>query len=139
MFEYSFLIRQMRLAVPAAVLSAECLAAHAQEWKEPDSPFTIGEAQPAQEATCETARRWIDHAPDVDARITFAITGKLTAVHWDGALAYLIMCEDGDVQVMCVTYSKEGRKVGETVSFAGGYVPAQGDRIILDPCLASEE
>lgn len=112
---------------------------HAEDWQSPDSPFTLGEAQPAKVATCETAKDWINRAPQVDGRISFAISGKLTAVHWDGALGYLIMCDEADVQVMCVTYSVEGREPGQTVVFAGGYSRAGEKKIMLDPCLASED
>lgn len=113
--------------------------ASAQEWKRPDSPYMMGEAYPDVSATCETAKYWIDHAPETDDRVSFAIEGKLTAVEWDGALAYLIMCDEADVQVMCVTYSKDGRAVGDTVRFGGGYSRAGERQIMLDPCLAGRE
>jgi hypothetical protein len=122
-----------------AVLVAFAPSARAQDWQSSDSPFTLGEAQPAKIATCETAKDWIDQAPQIEGRVSFGITGKLTAVHWDGVLGYLIMCDEADVQVMCVTYSVEGREVGETVSFAGGYVRAGDRKIMLDPCLAAED
>ena len=119
----------------AAVLMFQ--SAHAEEWKRPDSPFTLAEGSPTVNATCESANYWIKHAPQIDARVSFAITGKLVGVHWNGALAYLIMCDLPGVQVMCVTYSKEGRNIGDTVHFAGGYSRAGERRIMLDPCLAS--
>ena len=122
----------------AALLFASPLA-QARDWQAPDSPYTLGEAQPAKVATCETAKDWIDHAPQIEGRVSFAISGKLTTVHWDGALGYLIMCDEPDVQVMCVTYSVEGREIGETVVFAGGYSRAGEKKIMLDPCLASDE
>jgi hypothetical protein len=124
-------------AVAAALVA--CSPAQARDWQSPDSPYTLGEAQPAKVATCETAQGWIDHAPQIEGRVSFAISGKLTAVHWDGALGYLIMCDEPGVQVMCVTYSVEGRDVGETVFFAGGYSRAGEKKIMLDPCLASDE
>ncbi|WP_188408986.1 hypothetical protein [Agaricicola taiwanensis] len=123
--------------VLAAVAALPLSPALAEEWKRPDSPFTMGEAHPEVPATCETARHWIDHAPATDDRVSFAIEGALVAVHWDGVLAYLIMCDEPGVQVMCVTYSKEGREVGNRVMFAGGYIRAGERRIMLDPCLAS--
>lgn len=112
-------------------------AARAEAWREPDSPYRLGEAYPDILATCDTVNYWIDHAPRIDARITMGIEGVLSAVEWDGTLAYLIMCEEPGVQVMCVTYSKEGREIGEKVVFGGGYVRAGERRIMLDPCLAS--
>jgi hypothetical protein len=82
---------------------------------------------------------WIEFAPKTDDRVSFAITGKLSAVEWDGALAYLVMCDKDNVQVMCVTYSADGRSVGETVTFGGGFSRAGDKQILLDPCLASKE
>jgi hypothetical protein len=133
------------LSFPARLLPAAlavflvCASAHARDWQSPDSPFTLGEAQPAEVATCETAKTWIDLAPKIDGRVSFSISGKLTTVHWDGVLGYLIMCDEADIQVMCVTYSVEGRAVGETVVFAGGYSRAGERKIMLDPCLASKD
>lgn len=126
-------------ATLAACLSATPVCALADEWERPDSPFRMGEAYPEIPASCETARYWIDHAPETENRTTFAISGKLTGVNWDGALAYLLMCGEAGVEVMCVTYSKDGRNVGDTVLFAGGYIRAGERQIMLDPCLASVE
>jgi hypothetical protein len=114
-------------------------ALSAEPWQAPDSPFMLGEAYPEKSATCETVKHWIDKAPQIDARVTFAIEGELDAAEWDGALAYLIMCEESGVQVMCVTYSKDGRDVGDTVLFGGGYSRVGDRRILLDPCLASPD
>lgn len=75
----------------------------------------------------------------MDGRISFAIRGEIVAIEWDGALAYLIMCEAAAVQGMCVTYSKDDREIGETVLFAGGYVRVGERQVMLDPCLASRE
>lgn len=131
-----------RGACAAMILCMIALAsggvANGQEWKRPDSPFVIGEAYPDVVATCETANYWINHAPQIDDRISFAIEGKLVAVGWDGALAYLVMCQKPGVQVLCVTYSKDGREVGDTVLFGGGYSRAGESQIMLDPCLASK-
>jgi hypothetical protein len=129
-----------RLHVPSAiwlVLTSPTL--HAQEWQRADSPFTLGEAYPEVAATCETVKYWIDHAPDTEDRVSFAIRGELVAAEWDGALAYLIICDEADVQVLCVTYSKDDRDVGDTVLFGGGYSRVGERQIMLDPCLASLE
>ncbi len=115
------------------------LAASEERWQTPDSPYRMGEAYPDVAATCETVADWIDFAPKTDDRVSFAITGKLSAVEWDGALAYLVMCDKDNVQVMCVTYSVDGRSVGETVTFGGGFSRAGDKQILLDPCLASKE
>jgi hypothetical protein len=109
-----------------------------EKWQAPDSPYRMGEAYPKVAAICETANEWIKHAPETDDRVSFAITGKLVTVQWDGALAYLVMCEESNVQVLCVTYSADGREVGEVVTFGGGYSRAGEKQIMLDPCLASK-
>jgi len=123
-------------AILAALTAPDVLA---QEWQRADSPFTLGEAYPEVAATCETVKYWIDHAPDTEDRVSFAIRGELVAAEWDGALAYLIMCDEADVQVLCVTYSKDGRDVGDTVLFGGGYSRVGDRQVMLDPCLASPE
>jgi hypothetical protein len=110
-----------------------------EEWQRSDSPFVMGEAYPDVPATCETVPYWINHAPETSDRVSFAITGKLVTAEWDGVLAYLIMCDEAEVQVMCVTYSKDGRDVGDTVLFGGGYSRVGERQIMLDPCLASLE
>jgi len=120
-----------------ATLLTQTAALSAELWQAPNSPFMLGEAYPGRSATCETVKHWIDKAPQIDARITFAIEGNLVAAEWDGALAYLVMCDETGVQVMCITYSKDGRNVGDRVLFAGGYQRVGELRIMLDPCLAS--
>ena len=71
--------------------------------------------------------------------MSLGITGELTGVKFDGALAYLTMCNAQGPQVLCVTYSTNGLKAGDKVAFAGGYNRAGDKRVILDPCLASLE
>ena len=122
----------------AALISATPATA-TEAWQAADSPFRLGEAYAEVPATCETALHWIDKAPRTDSRVTMSIVGKLVATEWDGALAYLIMCAEGGVQIMCVTYSRDGRNVGDTVLFGGGYSRVGERQIMLDPCLASPE
>lgn len=57
--------------------------------------------------------------------------------HWNGVPAYLLMCRKPGVQVVCVTYSLDGREVGERVMLGGGYTGSRDGIILLDPCLAS--
>ncbi len=128
--------RRLALATAMAVLIARVSAAGAETPIDPAGPYRLGEVYADVPATCETIRQWIDKAPDTLDRVTLSIIGKLDAVEWDGTLAYLIMCDEPGVQVMCVTYSKENREVGDTVLFAGGYGRAGERRIMLDPCLA---
>lgn len=126
-----------RLAIAALVLGGTSSALRGEPVIDPEGPFRMGEGYAERPATCETIKNWINHAPATDDRITLTIAGPLAAVQWDGTLAYLVMCEEKDVQVMCVTYSKEGRHVGDTVLFAGGYARYGARRIMLDPCLAA--
>lgn len=118
-----------------AVLSA-ILPAEARDWQDADSPFRMAEGYADTPATCETIGDWIDHAPKTDARFSFTIEGRLVASEWDGVLAYLIMCDEAGTQVMCVTYSDDGRTIGQPVQFAGGWNRIGEKQVILDPCLA---
>ena len=100
---------------------------------DPDGPFRPGEGF-GTPATCATLPLWIDRAPEVAGRISMTVDGVLSEAHWDGALAYLILCEPEEVQVMCVTYHP--REVdGETIRIAGGYQRVGDRQVILDPCL----
>lgn len=125
------------LAAALFVLAAPHL--RAQDCCDPAGPFTLGEDYPEKPATCETIAHWMPRAPKLDARVSLGIAGKLTAVNFDGALAYLVMCEPSGVQVMCITYSTNGLRPGDSVLFAGGYRQAGEKHIVLDPCLASSE
>jgi len=79
------------LILPFCFFSASSVLA--EECCDPESPFRLGEGYPDIPATCETAKYWIDHAPDTYDRISFAIKGEIVTAEWDGALAYLIMCD----------------------------------------------
>lgn len=126
-------------ALAGAILLAATVPAHAQKCCDPDGPFTLGEDFPETPATCETMGYWQSRAPNDLGRISMAITGVLTNVKFDGALAYLTMCGNSEPQVLCITYSTNGMKVGDKVAFAGGYNRAGKDRVVLDPCLASRD
>lgn len=127
---------QLSWLIAAAGIALAPAIARAEQLIDPAGPFRMGEGYADVPASCETVKHWVDHAPDTLDRVTMTITGRLVAVEWDGTLAYLIMCDEAGVQVMCVTYSKENRNVGDTVLFAGGYNRAGERRIMLDPCLA---
>lgn len=132
-------LRLVTLTISAKLfLAAAILQALAQDCCDSNGPFTLGEGFPKAPATCETIAYWAPRAPEVAGRISFGITGELTSVKFDGALAYLTMCDTPGPQVLCVTYSTNGLKAGDKVAFAGGYNEA-GGRVILDPCLASLE
>ena len=126
------------LAPALSLLFAAAGAAGAQECCDPAGPFRPGEGYAETPATCATIGNWVERAPAVDARITLSVRGKLVHVQSDGALAYLIMCEEGGMQVMCVTYQTNGMKAGDEVLFAGGYARVGEKQVMLDPCLAGE-
>lgn len=134
------MIRWPALIAPvlALALSLPVDAAASERWRQPDSPFALGEAYPDEPASCETLEGWIDDAPDIADRVSLAIEGVLTSAESDGALAYLVMCDPSAVQIMCVTYELDGMTAGDRVLFAGGYQRYGPRRVMLDPCLASE-
>jgi len=125
-----------RCALPALLLMSPAPLL-AQECCDPGGPFRAGEAYADEPATCETIGDWIERAPEVDRRITLTMSGALSAVESDGVLAYLIMCPEAGVQVMCVAYSTNDMQPGDVVTFAGGYARVGEKQVMLDPCLAS--
>ncbi len=125
-----------RSMIMAMALAAGAAGARAEPCCDPASPFRAGEGYADEAATCETLGRWIDRAPTGDERISMTVRGALSHVETDGTLAYLIMCPDGGVQVMCVTYETNGLKPGDEVTFGGGYARVGERQIMLDPCLA---
>lgn len=125
-------IRTSGLSLLGLLTWCAVVAAEEPEFDE-DSPFRPGEGF-GTSATCGTMPYWIEHAPDYHGRITMVIEGPIVESHWDGALAYLVMCQPDEVQVMCVTYYPED-VTGEPVQFAGGYNRTGERQIVLDPCL----
>ena len=123
----------LKAALAAIALCTTCTLAIAQPVFEEDGPFRIAEGF-GTPATCETVANWIERVPDYDGSITMVVKGAIEESHWDGALAYLIMCKPGDIQVMCVTYA-ERKPSPEIVLFAGGYSRVSERQIMLDPCL----
>lgn len=117
----------------ASLLSIPAISA-AEAVFDPDGPFRPGEGF-GTPVTCDTIGDWIDRVPDYEGRISMVITDILVDTHWDGALAYLIMCEPEGIQVMCVTYSLS-EVDGQPVMLAGGYNRVGERQIMLDPCLA---
>ena len=115
------LMHTCRRALLSALLLLPASPLRGEDCCDPSGPFRPGEAYAEQPATCETIGRWIERAPDVDRRITMTIHGALAAVESDGVLAYLIMCPEPGVQVMCVAYQTNGMQPGDVVTFAGGY------------------
>jgi hypothetical protein len=132
-------VRAPALPVALAALLAAANPSLAQECCDPAGPFRPGEGYAEEPATCETIAGWVERAPQVDARISMTIRGALSHVETDGALAYLIMCEEGGMQVMCVTYDTNGMEAGDVVLFAGGYARVGEKQVMLDPCLTDAE
>ncbi|WP_246233307.1 hypothetical protein [Aurantimonas aggregata] len=106
---------------------------------DPASPYRLAEGMAEEPATCENLAYWLDRAPDYDGRISMTVVGPLRESHWDGALAYLIMCEPGGAQVMCVTYAPREVDPNKSVLLAGGYQRIDKDKVMLDPCLARDK
>ena len=66
-----------------------------------------------------------------------SVRGKLSAVHWNGVLAYLEMCDPKGLRVVCVTYETNAMQAGDVVTFGGGLASRGKEWVMLDPCLAS--
>jgi hypothetical protein len=121
----------LQIFTPSGLDATECCSS--------DSPFREGEGWADKAATCDNIGYWADRAPTTNARISLVVEGKLSAVKWTGTLAYLVMCDAPGVQLLCVTYSTNGMRAGDVVTFGGGYERRGARRIVLDPCLASRE
>jgi hypothetical protein len=120
---------------PLAILSA--LQAVSGQEAPPTAPFADADMQPAFRARCADLRRLTEGVETGAKRIDLAVEGELTIVHSDGVLTYLGLCRSPEPQVLCVTYSDNGMKLGDRVTLAGGYSRPDADHILLDPCLAS--
>jgi hypothetical protein len=100
------------------------------------SQFREGEGYADTPATCENLSYWATRAPNVDMRISMHVRGTLSGVHTDVTLAYHEVCTSGSLRVVCVTYQINGMKVGDVVSFGGGFANSNDQWVKLDPCLA---
>ena len=120
------------------LILALCLAATpaaAAPCCDPAGPCREGEAMPATNATGATLPGWAAKAPRTEARISMAIEGRVTSAEADEVLAYLAMCEDAPVTVVCVTYLPLEHAEGDQLVLAGGYNRAEPGLVVLDPCL----
>lgn len=108
----------------------------AQPAIDPKGPFVIGEAFPNTPASCDSLPGWLDRVPDYDGRISMAVRGELTASETDGTLAYLFMCAETQIQVVCITYEERAIIPGQQVLLAGGFAGTGDGHVVLDPCLA---
>ncbi|WP_276200529.1 hypothetical protein [Chelatococcus sp. XZ-Ab1] len=125
--------------LPAALVLALAAAPGSLARDKGESPFAAADAPPAKPAACHEIRGLIRDAPDQEeaARIDFGAVGPLSLVEHDGALAYLGICAEPDVRVLCVTYSTNGMQPGDVVAVTGGYQRVDENLVILDPCLAA--
>jgi hypothetical protein len=120
----------MRLASISMLAAGAALLAPATTWAQPEPSFR---------ASCAELRAAIAKLGRVDdALVTIQVEGALTRAHFDGALAYLVLCEAPHPQVLCVTYSTGGRKAGDRVAVVGAFQPRGPDHVMLDPCLPAE-
>lgn len=103
------------------------------------SPFAPAEVIPERSAQCHEIKDMIRNVPTPSGleRIDFSAVGALSLVYFDGVLAYMGICDEPDAKVLCVTYSTNDLKVGETVVVTGSYRKMAPNYVILDPCLTS--
>jgi hypothetical protein len=102
-----------------------------------ESPFAPAEMIPERSARCHEIKDVIRNvsSPSGLDRIDFSAVGALSLVHFDGVLAYMGICDEPDAKVLCVTYSTNDLKVGDTVIVTGSYSKMASNYVVLDPCL----
>jgi hypothetical protein len=133
-----------RLAAVATLLTL-ALAGHAPAEEAPPGDFfaktpafSAGDQPATSWAGCSEVRAMSAALPATEARIDLSVTGKLTSIRTDGVLWYLTLCSSPDVRILCVAYSQNGMKPGDTVFAKGGYARVDPHHALLDPCLASD-
>jgi hypothetical protein len=104
-----------------------------------EGPFAPAEMIPERPARCHEIEDEIRNVPTPSGldRKDFSAVGALSLVHFDGVLAYLGICNEPDAKVLCVTYSTNDLKVGDTVIVTGSYRKMAANYVVLDPCLTS--
>jgi hypothetical protein len=104
-----------------------------------EGSFAPAEEIPENPARCNEIKDVIRDVPTPSGldRIDFSAVGALSLVHFDGVLAYMGICEEPDVKVLCVMYSTNDLKPGDTVIVTGSYRKMAENFVILDPCLTS--
>jgi hypothetical protein len=101
--------------------------------------FAPAEMIPERPARCHEIEDAIRNVPPPSGldRIDFSAVGALSLVHFDGVLAYMGVCNEPDAKVLCVTYSTNDLRIGDTVIVTGSYNKMAANYVILDPCLTS--
>jgi hypothetical protein len=130
-----------RFFAVTCLMSVLCIASplNATGCCDPKSPFREGEGWAETAATCQNIAYWAKRAPITNARVSMSIQGRLSAVEWNGTLAYLEMCQPSGLRVVCVSYATNDMKSGDIVKFGGGLASQSDEWVVLDPCLASRE
>ena len=128
----------MLRAAAALVLALSMWASAGAQDIFANRPAFSGPEQPAKRrAECGELRAMAEGLPVPNTRIDLAVTGELRLVTGDGALRYLVICED--LRVMCVTYESNDMQIGERVLMRGAYRRLDDNHAVLDPCLASRD
>ena len=99
---------------------------------------SVGLAQPdpSFRARCETLRGSLERLGAAkDAYFTIQVVGRLEYVGKSDSVALLGMCGPPNPRVLCVTYTTDDWKVGDTAMISGMYSETRPDYIKLDPCL----
>ncbi len=129
-------------AVSCLTLCAGATASRAQtEIKEyANRPGLAGpEMRPAEVATCQTLGASLEGFATPEIRTDLWISGPLTLIQTDEVLWFLAVCDEPGIRVMCVTYSDNSMKLGDTVVLAGALEIQDETHVVLDPCLASPD
>lgn len=95
--------------------------------------------QPAKVATCADLHASLAGFTPPASRTDLWVKGPLTLIQTDDVLWYLVVCSDPQIRVMCVTYSDNNMKLGDTVVLAGAMEIQDETHVVLDPCLASPD
>ena len=97
---------------------------------------SLAQPEPSFRATCSELRAAVARLELAgDPLVTIQVEGRLTTVKSESGLVYLILCEQPDPRVLCVTYQENGRKPGDIVVVSGAFAQVDPDHIQLDPCL----
>ena len=97
-----------------------------------------GLAQPAPSfrASCNSLRENLNRlGAGEDAYFTIQVVGRLEFVSKTESVALLGMCGPPNPRVLCVTYTTDEWKVGDTAMISGAFSEQRPDYIKLDPCL----
>ena len=96
----------------------------------------VAQPAPSFRATCDTLRASLDQlGADRDSYVTIQVVGRLEFVSKTESVALLGMCGPPHPRVLCVTYTTDEWKVGDTAMISGAFSEDRPGYIKLDPCL----